>query len=71
MTTVRIDDELCQGNGICEMRSPEVFELIGDGPATVKNPHPPIEQMASVQAAERGCPMQAVLLEDDLPGDPQ
>ena len=62
---VWIDAELCQGNGICEMRAPDIFELAEDDIAIVKKEHPLPEEMPNVDAAVRACPMQAVLVRED------
>lgn len=59
-----IDNDLCQGHGMCEGEAPEVFEVADDGTLTVKLPNPPESSRAQVEAACRFCPQQAITIKE-------
>ena len=61
---VRVDVDLCQGHGVCVNEAPEVFELDGAGPVSIRLPEPPDELRARVADALRYCPTGAIALED-------
>jgi ferredoxin len=65
---VRVDLELCQGNGMCREEAPEVFRVI-DRPGAYAQVEllletPPEELRAKVLAAARYCPNRVITLED-------
>ena len=66
---VRIDTDLCAGFGICTGIAPEVFELHGDGYATVLVDVVPPELEDLVRRAASQCPAQAIFLSDDPSAD--
>ena len=66
---VKVDPELCQGHGICQEESPEVFRVVdrpgGYRRAEVILDAPPEELRAKVLAAARYCPNRAITVEED------
>lgn len=64
---VRVDTDLCAGFGICVGICPEVFELHGDGYATVLVDEVPPDLEDLVRRAVSQCPAQAISLEDGPP----
>ena len=62
---VRVDPEVCAGFGICTGISPEVFELHGDGYATVLVGEVPPELEDLVRRAVDQCPSRAISVSDD------
>jgi ferredoxin len=61
----RVDLEACIGAAACVAIAPEVFELGDDGLAQViDDKDREAEENLLLEAAE-GCPVQAVILEDD------
>lgn len=60
-----IDDDLCQGHGVCESEAPEVFELGKGHLVTVLDQSPADSQRSAVEAAVRFCPTHAIRLEED------
>ena len=65
---VRIDTDLCAGFGICTGIAPEIFELHGDGYATVLVDEVPRELEDLARRAASQCPAQAIFLSDDTAG---
>ncbi|HVM03092.1 MAG TPA: ferredoxin [Acidimicrobiales bacterium] len=61
MIRVDVDDERCQGNGVCARLAPEVFELRPGG-VTVRQEAPGPALEAAVRDAARRCPTRAVAL---------
>ena len=57
---VSVDQEICQGNGVCERRAPEVFSLGDDDRASVLEAGPTMDHLDDVRAAARSCPTQAI-----------
>jgi ferredoxin len=62
---VVVDRDLCEGNGVCEKRAPEVFRLGDDDQAVVLVERPDEALRPKVEAAVRGCPRQAIRLVED------
>lgn len=60
-----VDHAKCDGYAVCEIHAPTVFEVRDDNLAHVACEHPPPELLEAVKAAVRGCPAQAITLEDD------
>jgi ferredoxin len=61
---VIVDTELCEGNGVCVKKAPTVFRLDDDDIARVLIEHPDEALRPQVEAAVRGCPRQAIRLDD-------
>lgn len=62
---VRIDQELCIGDGICEEICPEVFEVRDDGLAYVIDEEPDETLWPKVESAAEECPTDAIILEEE------
>lgn len=60
---IKIDDDLCQGHGVCEGEAPEVFEVTDDFKVKVLKPEPPPELHDKVRQAAKYCPTRAIILE--------
>ena len=65
---VRVDTDLCAGFGICVGICPEVFELHGDGYATVLVDEVPTELEDLVERAASQCPARAIFVSGDGEG---
>ena len=64
---VRVNMERCVGHGMCMMACPEVFALNDDdGTAIILKPDVPPELEAAVDHAVRGCPEQAIVVENEV-----
>jgi ferredoxin len=61
----RVDLEVCIGAGACVVIAPEVFELGDDGLAQVINDKDREAEEDLLREAAEGCPVQAIILEDD------
>jgi len=57
-----VDDDLCQGHGVCESEAPEVFSVSKDGVLTVLQPAPDDVHRPTVDLAVRYCPTHAIRL---------
>ncbi len=64
---IKIDRELCIGDGACCGEAPNTFEMDGDNIATVKdaNGHSDDE----IQQAAQVCPVDAIILTDAKTGE--
>lgn len=74
--TVRVDQNLCTGDGLCVQYAPEVFEFDIDGLAYVKGEDGrlrtdpgervpvPLPLLADVRDAARECPGECILLDE-------
>ena len=62
---VRVDKELCIGDGSCAETCPEVFELHGDGLAYVKNNADYAAAGDRLTEAVENCPVGAIIFEDE------
>jgi ferredoxin len=62
---VKIDDLVCEANGVCMGLAPEVFELDDDDQLHILLPEPPPQLLDKVRHAVRSCPKAALSLEDD------
>jgi ferredoxin len=62
---VVVDFDVCESNAICMGVAPEVFEVRDDDFLYVLQEHPPEELRVKVEAAVRGCPKQAISIEED------
>lgn len=63
---LRVDDARCQGHALCHAAAPQLFRLREDDghSSAVQSEVPPALEAAAVRAA-RGCPEQAILLEEE------
>jgi ferredoxin len=58
---VRVNDQVCQGHGLCRMTAPDIFfARVEDGNAYVKDENVPPGREADVQLAADGCPELAI-----------
>jgi ferredoxin len=66
MTQVKIvvDRELCEGNGTCVLKAPQVFEIGADDQMHVLMPQPSAAVLSQVEDAVRRCPRGALALEE-------
>lgn len=62
---VRVDKDLCIGDGSCAETCPEVFELRGDGLAYVKNDANYEACGVRLTEAVENCPVGAIIFEAD------
>ncbi len=62
---VRIEHDLCTGDGICEEVCPEVFEVREDGLAYVLDSEPAEDLWDTVREATEQCPTEAIIIEED------
>ncbi|MBS3784350.1 MAG: ferredoxin [Anaerolineae bacterium] len=60
---VKVDRDLCIGSAMCVATAPGVFELDDEGLSRVVDPNVDDEDL--LRDAAEGCPVQAVILEDD------
>jgi ferredoxin len=65
---VTIDPLVCACTGYCVQIVPAVFDLDGDGPTVILDPHPPLGLLDGLREAENLCPTQAIRVE--LTGEP-
>lgn len=56
--------DLCEGNGVCAIEAPEIFEIDHDDNLIVLDETPREELRLSLQAAVRICPKRALAIED-------
>jgi len=59
----RVDPNRCAGTGWCLIAARDVFELDDDGRSHARDPESHGEGL--LRRAAEGCPMQAVILEDE------
>jgi ferredoxin len=54
---VRVNEEKCQGHGLCRLSAPDLFfAREEDGHAYVKDEHVPADREADAQLAADSCP---------------
>ena len=63
---VRIEKDLCIGDGSCAEICPDVFELRGDGLAYVKKDADYGACGDKITDAVEGCPVGAIIFEEDM-----
>jgi ferredoxin len=62
---VTVDLDACQGYLSCMLAAPEVFDVDDEeGKVVVLQPQPAEELEAATETAVRGCPAQALFLDD-------
>ncbi len=64
MVVVTVDPELCIGSGDCIRIAPAAFVLDEERGVSVVRPGASAVDRSLLEAAARGCPMQAILLRD-------
>jgi ferredoxin len=71
MSAMRIvvDDDLCQGHGVCESEAPDLFEVTRDRKVRVIDGSPSEDRRAAVEAAVRYCPTRALKVLDEGEGE--
>ncbi|MFI6691187.1 ferredoxin [Streptomyces sp. NPDC050433] len=55
--------DLCEGNGVCALEAPELFEMSDDDTLIVLEENPPEVMRDSLAAAARACPKRAITIE--------
>jgi ferredoxin len=68
MTTrlkVVVSRDLCESNGVCVAKAPDVFELGDDDVLRLQIEHPGPDQLDRVHAAVRVCPKAALSLVEE------
>jgi ferredoxin len=59
-----VDWDLCESNAVCMAVCPEVFRVEANDELTVLDESPPESLREKVEAAVRGCPRQAIRIEE-------
>jgi ferredoxin len=59
----KVDRDLCIGSAMCIATAPDVFELDDEGLSYVADPDAGDDDL--LRDAAEGCPVQAIILEDD------
>jgi ferredoxin len=62
---IEIDDDLCQGHGVCESEAPRVFRVAKDGRLTVLQSTPDDADRPAVELAVRYCPTRAIRVSEE------
>lgn len=59
-----VDNDLCQGHGVCEAEAPELFEVNRDREVELLETTPPQDQRRSAELAVKYCPTHALSIVD-------
>ena len=63
---VSVDNNACQGHGLCYSQAPNVFDCADDGYALIRDPIVTTTEEPKVRRAANACPEQAIrLIADD------
>ena len=62
---IRIDEDLCEGNALCQKAAPAVFTVGDDDRAHLLVDPPPEGTRAEIELAVRRCPRQALSIVED------
>jgi ferredoxin len=62
---IEIDDDLCQGHGVCESEAPGVFRVSKSGRLTVLQSTPDDADRPAVELAVRYCPTRAIRVNEE------
>ena len=62
---VIVDQDLCEGNAVCERHAPEVFRVGDDDKAHLLTGSPAESLRDKLKLAVRMCPRQAIALKED------
>jgi ferredoxin len=60
-----VDDDLCQGHGVCESEAPELFEVNRDRLVELLVVAPSGDQRSAAELAVKYCPTHALSIVDD------
>ena len=60
-----VDDDLCQGHGVCESEAPELFEVNRDRLVELLVVAPSGDQRRAAELAVKYCPTHALSIVDD------
>jgi ferredoxin len=61
---VVIDRDACQGNGMCVVEAPDVFELGDDGKVIVLDENPSQSMRIALHTAAQTCPTRAISIHE-------
>ncbi|MFF7475722.1 ferredoxin [Streptomyces sp. NPDC008092] len=59
---MKVNWNLCEGNGVCAAEAPEVFDLDDDDNLLILDEHPDDTLRTKVEAAASACPKRAISL---------
>jgi len=59
---ILVDQDLCQGHGVCENEAPGIFSVSKSGVLTVQEARPPDNRKADVEMAVKYCPTHALAI---------
>ena len=62
---VIVDQDLCEGNSVCEHHAPEVFKVSDDDKSQVLVDRPDESLRAKVELAVKRCPRAAIRIVED------
>lgn len=62
---VAVDRTKCLGQGVCEAKASDIFEIGDDGLVVILTENVAPDRLATVAAAVEGCPSQALSLIED------
>ncbi len=62
---VVVDADLCQGHGVCESESPDLFEVGDDRKVVLLEDHPGDDLRRSAELAVKYCPTHALSIVED------
>jgi sterol 14-demethylase len=61
-----VDEDLCQGHGVCEAEDPDLFEVNRDHKVELLDDHPGDDHRKTAEMAVKYCPTHALsIVEDD------
>ena len=63
MTTINVDEDLCQGHAMCEVEAPDVFRVPKTGTVEIVGLVTP-DTVESVRSAIKHCPARALSLKE-------
>lgn len=60
-----VDDDLCQGHGVCESEAPDLFEVNRDRKVELLDAAPSAGQRRAAELAVKYCPTHALSIVED------
>lgn len=60
-----VDDDLCQGHGVCESEAPDLFEVDRDRKVRILDATPGEDRRRAAEMAVKYCPTHALSLVED------
>jgi sterol 14-demethylase len=60
-----VDDDLCQGHGVCESEAPELFEVNRERKVELLDATPSDDRRRAAELAVKYCPTHALSIVDD------